>query len=177
MEKNWDVVGVLRHSRHDWLNRLQLIKGNLDLNRVDRAKAIVDQIIIETQNESKLSNMKMPLFAALLLTANWEKHHFHLDYEVLHETETKPVNDSVITKWTAAFFAVLDRSLDAFQENSLSLCIEQLADGIRFFFDFSGIITETALLKEFLELSVEAPVSVRSFSDTELSIEVFMPFR
>ncbi|WP_409270793.1 Spo0B C-terminal domain-containing protein [Neobacillus sp. SCS-31] len=177
MEKNWDVVGVLRHSRHDWLNRLQLIKGNLDLNRVDRAKAIVDQIIIETQHESKLSNLKMPMFATLLLTANWEKHHFLLDYEVLHETETKPVNENEITKWTAAFFAVLDRSLEAFQENSLSICIDQVTEGIRFFFDFSGIITETALLKEFLEQSVEAAVTVQSFSDSELSIEVFMPFR
>ncbi|RDU35063.1 sporulation protein [Neobacillus piezotolerans] len=177
MEKNWDVVEVLRHSRHDWLNRLQLIKGNLDLNRVDRAKAIVDQIIIETQHESKLSNLKMPLFAALLLTANWGKHLFQLDYEVLHETETKPVNEGEITNWTSSFFSVLDRSLEAFQENSLSVCIDQVKDGIRFFFDFSGIITETMLLKEFLEHSGKTDVTIGSFSDTELSVEVFMPFR
>lgn len=177
MEKNWDVVEVLRHSRHDWLNRLQLIKGNLDLNKVDRAKAIVDQIIIETQHESKLSNLKMPMFAALLMTANWEKHLFQLEFEVLHETETKPVNENEITKWTAAFFAVLDRSLEAFQENSLSVCINQIDDGIRFFFDFSGIITGTTLLKEFLEQSKEVCISVESFSDTELSVDVFMPFR
>ncbi|WP_312471145.1 Spo0B domain-containing protein, partial [Neobacillus sp.] len=45
MGKEWDIVEVLRHSRHDWLNRLQLIKGNLDLNRIDRAKAVIDEIV------------------------------------------------------------------------------------------------------------------------------------
>ncbi|WP_059171272.1 Spo0B C-terminal domain-containing protein [Bacillus sp. FJAT-27445] len=177
MEKNWNVVEVLRYSRHDWLNRLQLIKGNLDLNKVDRAKAIVDQIIIETQHESKLSNLKMPMFASLLLTANWEGHHFQLEYEVLHETETRPVNDSEITKWTTAFITLLDSSLEPFQENSLSVCIDQVDEGICFIFDFSGIITGTKLLEEFLEQSKSTGVTVKNFSDNELAIEVFLPFR
>ncbi|WP_082892657.1 Spo0B domain-containing protein [Rossellomorea aquimaris] len=35
MRENWGVVEALRHARHDWMNDLQLIKGNLDLNRLD----------------------------------------------------------------------------------------------------------------------------------------------
>jgi stage 0 sporulation protein B (sporulation initiation phosphotransferase) len=76
MKKEWNIIEVLRHSRHDWLNKLQLIKGNLDLNRIDRAKAIIDEIVIETQHETKLSNLHIPLFASLLIRANWESNIF-----------------------------------------------------------------------------------------------------
>ena len=75
------------------LNKLQLIKGNLDLNRIDRAKAYIDEIVIEAQHESKLSNLNLPLFASLLLRSNWEKHSFELEYEVLKDPEPLEMND------------------------------------------------------------------------------------
>ena len=98
MEKEWDIVEVLRHSRHDWLNRLQLIKGNLDLNRIDRAKAYINEIVIEAQHESKLSNFHFPLFASLLLKSNWEQHLFQLEYEVLNDVEAVKINDRILSE-------------------------------------------------------------------------------
>src|SRR4051794_37661280 len=112
MEKEWDIVEVLRHSRHDWLNRLQLIKGNLDLNRIDRAKTVIEEIIIEAQQESKLTNLKMPLFASLLLKSNWENPSFKLEYEVLQDSEPFQVNEELITTWTSDFFHCLKESID-----------------------------------------------------------------
>src|SRR4051794_12688895 len=108
MEKEWDIVEVLRHSRHDWLNRLQLIKGNLDLNRIDRAKAVIDEIIIEAQHESKLTNLKMPLFASLLLKSNWENPSFKLEYEVLQDPEAYQINEEQMTNWTCLLFQCLN---------------------------------------------------------------------
>ena len=54
MDKNWTTIETLRQTRHDWLNRIQIIKGNLELNKIDRVKGIIDEIIIETQNEARL---------------------------------------------------------------------------------------------------------------------------
>ena len=34
---NW-TIEVLRHSRHDWLNKLQLIKGILGFKRIGQGK-------------------------------------------------------------------------------------------------------------------------------------------
>src|SRR4051794_13100217 len=136
MGKEWDIVEVLRHARHDWLNKLQLIKGNLDLNRIDRAKQVIDEIVIETQHETKLSNLNMPSFAALLLKSNWENHTFRLEYEVLLDAESIKINDDVMTNWTSSFFVCLNEAIEAFQDNNLSITIEPQSDGIRFFFDF-----------------------------------------
>ena len=69
MKKEWNTIELLRHVRHDWLNKLQLIKGNLDLNKIDRAKEIIDEIVIEAQNETKLSNLHFPNFTLLLLNS------------------------------------------------------------------------------------------------------------
>jgi stage 0 sporulation protein B (sporulation initiation phosphotransferase) len=176
MEKEWDIVEVLRHSRHDWLNRLQLIKGNLDLNRIDRVKAYIDEIVIESQNESKLSNFQLPMFASLLLKSNWEKHSFQLEYEVLTDPQAAKINDLVLTNWTNRFFSCLDQAIEAFQENHLSITIEPELHGVRFFFDFSGIIIRNELIEQFLTSKTpEMDIEVKEFSESELALEVFMP--
>ena len=174
MGNEWDIVEVLRHSRHDWLNKLQLIKGNLDLNRIDRAKQVIDEIVIETQHETKLSNLHMPLFAALLLKSNWENPFFKLEYEVMFDQDASKINDLAVTKWTHTFFGSLNQAIEPFQENNLSITIEPQSDGVRFFFDFSGIIIKRELIENVLaDGSVD--VVVKEFTEKELAIEVFMP--
>ncbi|MFK9091312.1 Spo0B C-terminal domain-containing protein [Bacillus salipaludis] len=174
MERDWDIVEVLRHSRHDWLNKLQLIKGNLDLNRIDRAKAVIDEIVIEAQHETKLSNLHMPLFASLLLKSNWINPSFKLEYEVLIESESIKVDDGIMTSWTTLFFSCLNEAIEPFQENHLSVTIEPQLDGIRFFFDFSGIIIKRELIEKFFADRI-VDLMVKEFSDSELILEVFMP--
>jgi stage 0 sporulation protein B (sporulation initiation phosphotransferase) len=175
MEKEWDIIEVLRHSRHDWLNKLQLIKGNLDLNRLDRAKTVIDEIVMEAQHETKLSNLKMPQFAALLLKSNWVNPSFQLEYEILDDSVVCLINDSLLADWTGTFFNYLNKSVDVFQENHLSITIELQTEGIRFFFDFSGIIKNRELIEQFLA-SQDSPIEklVMEFTETELAIEVFM---
>jgi stage 0 sporulation protein B (sporulation initiation phosphotransferase) len=177
MEKEWGIIEVLRHSRHDWLNRLQIIKGNLDLNRVDRAKEVIDEIIIEAQNETKLSNLQMPQFASLLIKSNWENSSFKLEYEVFQDSTSLTINDVILTNWTKAFFSCLNKSVEAFSENHLSITIEPQVDGARFFFDFSGIIINKELIKQFLDSrTTVGELVLKEFSENELALEVFMPF-
>lgn len=177
MDKEWDIIEVLRHSRHDWLNKIQLIKGNLDLNRIERVKEIIEQIVIETQQETKLSNLKLPQFASLVLRANWDQHQFQLEYEVLDEGESLSINESQLTYWTESFFACLNDSVEPFQDNHLSISIEKLSNGARFFFDFRGIIKKIKLIEQFLAGSnqTEMELIIRQFSENELALEVFMP--
>ncbi|MCM3765431.1 sporulation initiation phosphotransferase B [Neobacillus niacini] len=174
MEKEWDIIEVLRHSRHDWLNKLQLIKANLDLGRIDRAKKVIDEIVIETQHETKLSNLSLPKFAALLLKTNWENHSFRLEYEVFQDSEYIKIDDGSLADWTKSFFNCLDQAIEAFQENDLSITIEPQSNGIRFFFDFRGIISNNQLMETFMASSV-INAEVKELSDSELALEVFMP--
>lgn len=142
MKKNWSPVEVLRHSRHDWLNNLQLIKGNIDLNKIDRVKEIIQEIVMNSQYEAKLTNLNMPNFSNHLLTYNWEKHHFQIEFEVLGEVKDLSTFDIPVSDWTISFFQILDQAVAFEGENHLSISIELGKNQICFFFDFSGIIKE-----------------------------------
>jgi stage 0 sporulation protein B (sporulation initiation phosphotransferase) len=174
MEKEWNIIEVLRHSRHDWLNKLQIIKGNLDLNRIDRAKAIIDEIVIEAQHETKLSNLQIPVFAELLLKANWNNYIFRLEYEVLQDAHLLKIDENGLTNWTNAFFDVLNTAIGPFGENLLVITIDPQNDSSRFFFDFSGIIKKKERIEQFLSGSnvYGFAVEVKEFSESELAIEV-----
>ncbi|WP_147532489.1 sporulation initiation phosphotransferase B [Bacillus marasmi] len=178
MKKEWNTVEVMRHARHDWLNKIQLIKGNLDLNKTDRVKQLIEEIVIEAQQEAKLTNLKIPQFATLMLTANWESYPFVIEYEIINGTEILNINDSQMANWTQAFFNTLHNAVDAFGENILSIAIETQKNGIRFFFDFSGIIKDKDKLQQFLggDGGAQPSLKILEFSQQELAIDVFMPF-
>jgi stage 0 sporulation protein B (sporulation initiation phosphotransferase) len=179
MEKEikWDIVEVLRHSRHDWLNKLQLIKGNLDLDRIERAKEIIDEIVVGAQQESKLSNLNIPHFTSLLFRTNWERHSFQLEYEVLPESGRLKICDLLLTRWTDSLYMILDSSIQPFQENHLSISVDTHENGARFFFDFRGIITNKELIEQFLVDSQfeNLEIDVKELSEQELALEVFVP--
>ncbi|MFE8703462.1 Spo0B C-terminal domain-containing protein [Cytobacillus sp. FJAT-54145] len=178
MKKDWNTVEVLGHARHDWLNKLQLIKGNLSLNNIERAKAIIDEIVVEAGQQSKLSNLKIPQFASMLLTYNWENHSFQLEYEILdHSNISIPViNDQLLTEWTSSFFELLNASIKLYHENHLSITIEQQSEGTRFFFDFRGIITNKAPIMDFLNKKTSMlQVDIQELSEQELALEIFIP--
>ncbi|MFO1443082.1 sporulation initiation phosphotransferase B [Bacillus sp. Bva_UNVM-123] len=177
MNKNWNTIEVLRHARHDWLNKIQLIKGNLSLNKVDRVKEIIDEIIVETQQEAKLSNMKIPQFASLLLTYNWENHPFQVEYDVLDYTICDYLDDELLVKWTCSFFSCLNATVKKFNENHLSVTIAPQKEGVRFFFDFRGIITEKEPLEQLLNKETTVPtLNVLIFTEQELSLELFFQY-
>jgi stage 0 sporulation protein B (sporulation initiation phosphotransferase) len=174
MNKDWNTIEFLRHIRHDWLNKIQLIKGNLDLNRADRVKEIIDDIIMEAQQEARLSNLNTPKFATLLLLCNWEKYNFHLEYEVLNEEKCQSLEDSTLTKWTILFFETLNSGIKKFHENHLSVSIEPNYKGTRLFFDFSGIIEDKESLVIFMQKEISRNIKIYHYEilDNELILEL-----
>jgi stage 0 sporulation protein B (sporulation initiation phosphotransferase) len=176
MKKEWDTIEVLRHARHDWMNMLQLIKGNLSLNKVDRAKEIIEEIIMDARQDAKLSNLHLPQFASTLLTCNWENHFFQLEFEVMDSQNFHTLDDQQLTKWTRLLFDTLDASVEPYQENHLSVTIDPQDKGIGFFFDFSGIINDKNRIDSFLSHQPGAKMRIVSecMANGELTIEVFM---
>lgn len=150
MSKDWTVLETLKYTRHDWLNRLQLIKGNLSLGKTEQAERIMDEIVMEMQQEAMLSNLKLPRFAEVLLTHNWRGHHFKVEYELVTLPKIPPLNDDLLAEWTKRFFEQLNKTALPFYENCLYLKIESTDDMIRFLFEFNGIIENEPELKRWL---------------------------
>jgi stage 0 sporulation protein B (sporulation initiation phosphotransferase) len=164
-QNKWNIVDLLSHSRHDWMNKLQLIKGNLSMQKYDRVNDIIEEIIIESQQESKLCNLKMQEFASFLLTFNWNNHHFVLEYEILGRILSLESYDTAITQWSKSFLEILDKSVDLSSENHVSITIETGSDeeGIRFFFDFNGIIKNTEQITDWLQTVEQSQIILNEF--------------
>ncbi|MCE4046894.1 MULTISPECIES: Spo0B C-terminal domain-containing protein [Bacillaceae] len=176
MNKDWERIEFLRHVRHDWLNKIQLIKGNMALNKKDRVEEIIDDIILEAQQEAKLSNLDIPAFATKILTSNWENYSFRLEYEVLNDEKCRYIEDLALTGWTSRFFSILDGSIKKYHDNHLSVSIEPQLAETRLFFDFSGIIEEKQQLIHFLQEELQDGFYVQNseISDEELTIELLI---
>jgi stage 0 sporulation protein B (sporulation initiation phosphotransferase) len=83
-----------------------------------------------------------------------------------------------MTNWTTLLFTCLNDAIEAYQENHLSITIDPQSKGVRFFFDFSGIIIKSELLEKFLaDPNRQVDVVVKEFSKSELALEVFIPIQ
>ncbi|MDQ0214565.1 stage 0 sporulation protein B (sporulation initiation phosphotransferase) [Oikeobacillus pervagus] len=179
MKNDWTIIQLMQQTRHDWMNKIQLIKGNIDLNRIDRVKDIIDDIILEARQESKLTNLKMPRFAQLLLTYNWTNSFLRLEYEIIDEDLELHVDDEQLTDWCEAFLYKLEISLQPYGENHLYISLEKsLNDHVRFFFDFGGIIKDKDAMIEWLQLAEKEQmvhkINILHLSEREFSFELLL---
>lgn len=151
-KEEWNTLQILSHSRHDWLNVIQLIKGNLALKKYDRIEEIIQEIVHKTQHESKLSNLKIPQFASKALIFNWEQgNHFQLEFEVVGANSSLEKYDAILLNWFQPFINVLNESAEAYGENHLLLTIEVLPEQRpRLLFDFRGKLIKETKLKQFI---------------------------
>lgn len=157
MRKEWNAVEILRHSRHDWLNKIQLIKGNMALGRYDRVNEIIEEIILESKNEAKLSNLKAPNFASFLMLFNWEDRTLSLEIEVIGDEQDLSLYDDEITSWCRNFLNYVNQAVKPVAENHLILSIQLDEGEVRFIFDFNGIIEDKQEILNFLESELKSP--------------------
>lgn len=173
MRDKWTIIEVLQHVRHDWLNRLQLIKGNLSLGKLDQADRIMADIVMEMKQEAKLTNLKLPQFAEMLITHNWNRYTFQLEYEIVDECRPIQLDDQQLCKWMGDFFQKLHDEANPIHDNYLYVTIECNSENIRFLFHFNGIIENAAKLEHWLTYETGYPkqISFQQNSESEIIIE------
>lgn len=173
---NWTVVEVLRHARHDWMNKLQLIKGNLALNKIEQVERLMDEMVMDARQETRLSNLKLPKFAEILLTFNWERHPFQIEYEIMDEFCSWPLDDEKLSKWILLFFEILENSVEPFSENYLTLSLELHEKNVRFYFDFSGTIKDIHKINNWLsdQKSFLKEVFVKEINEGKFRAEIII---
>lgn len=151
MDNNWDIISVLSHSRHDWLNRIQLIKGYLSLNDTDKVSELIDSFTQESNKETVVSNLAMNSFVSYILTFNWENHPIMLDYEVEGPVRKLAIYDKEMYDFIKAFFEMLENQVEMFVENQMTITFEINEEDICFFFDFRGKLQASESVKRWLQ--------------------------
>ncbi|WP_170007803.1 Spo0B C-terminal domain-containing protein [Bacillus fonticola] len=168
MNDERQLIDVLQNTRHDWLNKLQLIKGNLALERPERVKEIIDEIVIEARQETQLSNLGVPKFAAKLLTFSWSQHAFTIEYDIMGAGILPEQVDGALSAWFAKLFETIDETVDKSVENHLSVTIDLTdEEQIQFLFDLRGKFADDATFEKLVHTDCSAFTKVQHETQEE----------
>ncbi|HEY9577618.1 MAG TPA: Spo0B C-terminal domain-containing protein [Pseudobacillus sp.] len=170
---NWTIIRALQHARHDWMNHIQLIKGYIALGKTEEAERVIEQVVMQAKQEAHLCNLSLPEFSKMLITFNWEVHAFQLEYEVLDTNIRIGEDDHYLASWMSSLFCLIENNIETYAANHLYLSMEEAEEGIRFFFEFSGIITNTEALTKDLKEILNAP-GVKQFKIHSHSAEAML---
>jgi stage 0 sporulation protein B (sporulation initiation phosphotransferase) len=119
-------------------------------------KGFIEEIIIETQQDARLSSLKMPEFSELLLTANWNNWMFDFEYEIMEVFEGFQALDELIYQWTYQFFHLLEQQIDPLTENSLTVSIYKNEEmDMSCSFHLQGKLKDEETITHFLSASLE----------------------
>ena len=146
-----NVVELLRLIRHDWLNHIQVIKGYISMGRFDRVEEMLNQIVSDLEQESRLSNLNVPRLAELFLTYNWTRPKVPLKYQVEKTGIFKDNMDGSLTVWFENFFRLLDKAVSDDWEQTLKVVITNKKDLPYFYVDFFGELDDGEELFKFLQ--------------------------
>lgn len=176
MMKKRGTLDVLRHSRHDWLNRLQLIKANMSLGRIERVNNLLDEIVLEANHESNLTNLQAPMFAEFLITFHWEPRLFSVEYEVIGESGLDlSEQDQLLYEWLSSLFTMIEKVVNVKADNHLFLSMQLEEKEVRFFFELSGIIEDIDKVSAWIQnQSADFRIEKSSVSSQECMIQVLL---
>ncbi|KYG31851.1 Spo0B C-terminal domain-containing protein [Alkalihalobacillus trypoxylicola] len=167
MAKNNEILEALRHSRHDWLNVLQLIKSNLALKKYDRIDEIISQSVQQSVNASKLSNLGIPRLATHLLTYNWQNNKMKLEVNVIGDERDLQAYENSLEVICFQVLSLFNSNSVWTTENQLLLTFILKNYECELLFDFEGQLKiEEKQLEEFLSLQVPINTEVEWGKDT-----------
>lgn len=138
MGKSLTIQDVLRFSNHDLLNHLHLIQMNLDLNRVDEAKEVIQSIVKSCHSFSSINKYGLTKTAIWIQTFKWRYPALELTY---HCNVTTPICmewDELIEQYLEKTIIHIYESLNPFVEQSVTIHIETKEDGLMLLFDCKG---------------------------------------
>lgn len=146
---------VLRFANHDFLNQLHLIQMNLDLERVQEAKTIIQNISEHCKMLSNINKTKLTQTVEWLQTFAWRFPAIELSLESNVLQAVNMELDEQIVQYLEKTIIHLYDELDPFTEQKLQITIESNAEQFQLIFNLKGCWqTPLRLEKEINQLQV-----------------------
>ncbi len=90
-----EVIQLLRHYRHDWMNELQLIMGYAQMGNIEKVQEKVNQAVEHAALDRKLQSIPLPKTALWIMQFNWEFANFRMTHDV-KVNQTITVDDQTV---------------------------------------------------------------------------------
>ncbi|WP_117170430.1 Spo0B domain-containing protein [Paraliobacillus sediminis] len=151
--KDEDVVDLLRHYRHDWMNELQLIMGYAQLGKLDKVQQKIEQSVERAVSERKMQNMSLPKMVLWLTQFNWRFDNYQLTH-IINTSETLSIDDQKLYEQLERIMVHFTKYCMKTEMYHGTINIQQLNNQqLKIQLSFSGIFEKSNELKNEIEHS------------------------
>ncbi|WP_079479538.1 Spo0B domain-containing protein [Halobacillus salinus] len=165
-----EIIALLRHKRHDWMNQIQLIQGYASLGKQERLMDQIGQIKEEAEQERRLLNSRAPHFTLWMLSFNHDVDQFRLRYELKEEIDLSRHDLDLLANGRRLFELMEDHKTDGeLYEGTVTLYKGDQPTVIGMSWEWEGTFRNGNELKK--KLDEEGYIST-IFEDQELSVEM-----
>ncbi|MGP4061577.1 Spo0B domain-containing protein [Halobacillus sp. H74] len=164
-----EIIALLRHKRHDWMNQIQLIQGYASLGNQDRLMVQIEEVKEEAEEERKLLNSDAEQFPLWLFTFNWVHRSYRIRYFLKEEVDLSR-HDHKLKAYAKRMLELMDGHIeeDELYEGTVTIYVGgQAAVGMSW--EWDGPFRHPADLKK--KLNEEGFIAT-IFDSRELSIEM-----
>ncbi|SFM05412.1 Sensor_kinase_SpoOB-type, alpha-helical domain [Gracilibacillus orientalis] len=149
--KEQDVVEMLRHYRHDWLNDLQLILGYAQMGKLDKIQSKITDVIERSNKERGLDRLNIPKTMVWLYQLNWRSETFQLHFQSLVEEQPAIIDDEALLAKVQKIFQILPSYQKEYEEYIGTLIFKKVNHTIHIHLTFDLNWTDIDVLKQKLE--------------------------
>lgn len=129
---------LLRMANHEFLNQLHLIKMNLDLERIDEAKAIIEQYVNKSKAYSSLNRLSLPKTTEWIRIFPYRYSAIELKLKTNIIVAQNMQKDDEIVEYLEKTIQHVYGHLNPYKEQQLSLDVNSSEDGLTICFDLQG---------------------------------------
>ncbi|MDX8046552.1 Spo0B domain-containing protein [Gracilibacillus sp. S3-1-1] len=149
--KEQDVVEMLRHYRHDWLNDLQLILGYAQMGKLDKIEQKINGVIERSDQERGLERLNIPKTMVWLYQLNWRSETFKLQFQSKVDTPIAIIDDDELLVKVQNIFHILPSYQKEYEEYAGTLIFKEVNHTIHITLTFGLNWTDMEALKQKLE--------------------------
>ena len=179
-------IDTLNHTRHDYLNDLQLLLGYVQLRRYDKIAECVDMLKQRMAEDSRVSKLGHLGLAEALLTYRTRPKPFLFTVKIGESVDLRDVPvqsaqaEQIVRTFLAGFEAAAARGTDggnnslecAFHRNSDKLVIEFTYEGAY----SAGMVRETAVMLRHSSKQADTKLQIQeSYQEGEAKVRVNIP--
>lgn len=123
--KDFEVIQLLQHYRHDLLNKLQLVQGYLSMGKTNKVEEKLEELFSFLNEERKLTGLRTPRLALWLIQFNHIYENFRITYTIDIENQNLEHLDEILTTKCNEFMQYVTKKLDSNQLYEMELTIKE----------------------------------------------------
>ena len=167
--KEQEMIDLLRHYRHDWLNELQLLIGYVQMGKIDKVEEKLKENVSSAQEERMLSNLNVPKTALWMISFNWRYDNFRIKYNVGTLNKDISEKDKELHNLLEALMQLLTQYGEIMELYQGNINIFQEQELVKCMVSFVGTFNESDKLVEQLKQLDGNPSVTTSLNSDELN--------